>query len=72
MTAKETEPDLPVSVRESPAEAWSTAACRRVGALITEIAPEGMKRLSQNRNNAQLWMCLMVIVKSDTVKSYNT
>ena len=30
-----------------------------------EIAPEGMKRLSQSRNNAQLWMCLMVKVKSN-------
>ena len=34
-----------------------------------EIAPEGMKRLSQSRNNAQLWMCLMVKVKSDAVKN---
>ena len=32
-----------------------------------EIAPEGMKRLSQSRNNAQLWMCLMVKIKSDVV-----
>ena len=34
-----------------------------------EIAPEGMKRLSQSGNNAQLWMCLMVKVKSDAVKT---
>ena len=34
-----------------------------------EIAPQGMKRLSQSRNNAQLWMCLVVKVKSDAVKS---
>ena len=34
-----------------------------------EIAPEGMKRLSQSENSAQLWMCLMVEVKSDAVKS---
>ena len=25
-----------------------------------EIAPEGMKRLSQSGNNAQLWVCLEV------------
>ena len=25
-----------------------------------ENAPEGMKRLSQSGNNAQLWMCLVV------------
>ena len=28
-----------------------------------EIAPEGMKRLSQTGNDAQLWMCLVVKVK---------
>ena len=33
-----------------------------------EIAPEGMKRLSQSGNNAQLWMCLVVKVKSIAVK----
>ena len=32
------------------------------------IAPERMKWLSQSRNDAQLWMCLMVKVKSDAVK----
>ena len=30
-----------------------------------EIAPEIMKRLSQSRNYAQLWMCLVVKVKPD-------
>ena len=34
-----------------------------------EIAPERMKRLSQSRNNTQLWMCLVVKVKSDAVKN---
>ena len=33
-----------------------------------EIAPEGMKRLSQSGNNAQLWKCLVVQVNSDAVK----
>ena len=28
-----------------------------------EIAPEGMKRLSQSRNNVQLWMYLVVKVR---------
>ena len=32
-----------------------------------EVTPERMKRLSQSRNNAQLWMCLMVKIKSDVV-----
>ena len=34
-----------------------------------EIAPEGMKRLSQSGNHVQLWMCLVVKVKSDAVKN---
>ena len=34
-----------------------------------EIAPEGMKKLSQNRNNTQLWMCLVVKVKPDIIKN---
>ena len=33
-----------------------------------ELAPERMKRLGQSRNEAQLWMCLVVTVKSDSVK----
>ena len=33
-----------------------------------EIAPERMKQLGQSRNNAQLWMCLVVKVKSDAEK----
>ena len=36
------------------------------GQLI--IAPERMKQLGQNRNNAQLWMCLVVKVNYYTVK----
>ena len=32
-----------------------------------EIVQEGMKRLSQSGNNAQLWLCLVVKVKSDAV-----
>ena len=30
---------------------------------------EGMKKLSQSRSDIQLWMCLVVKVKSDTVKN---
>ena len=33
-----------------------------------EIAAKGMKRLSQSRSNTQLWMFLVVKVKSDAVK----
>ena len=34
-----------------------------------EIAPEGMKKLSQSRNNTQLWMCLVLKVKSNAVNN---
>ena len=34
-----------------------------------EIAPGRMKRLSQSRNNAQLFMCLVVKVKSNAVNN---
>ena len=34
-----------------------------------EIAPEIMERLSQSGNNAQMWRCLVVKVKSDAVKN---
>ena len=34
-----------------------------------EIAPERMKRLSQSGNDAHLWMCLVVKLKSDTLKN---
>ena len=34
-----------------------------------EIASERMKRLGQSGNNAQLYMCLVVKVKSDAIKS---
>ena len=34
-----------------------------------EIAPKGVKRLSQSKNNAQLWMSLVVEVKSDAYRN---
>ena len=34
-----------------------------------EIAPERMKRLGQSGNDAQLWMCVVMKVKSDAVKN---
>ena len=33
-----------------------------------EITPERRKRWSQSENNAQLWMWLMIEVKSNAVK----
>ena len=34
-----------------------------------EVAPEGMKRRRQSGNNAQLWMCRVVNVKSGCCKN---
>ena len=34
-----------------------------------EIVPERMKRLSQSRNDALWWMCLVVKVKSDAAEN---
>ena len=34
-----------------------------------EITPEKMKECSQNKNNAQLWMGLVIEARFDTVKS---
>ena len=34
-----------------------------------EIAPEGMKRLSQSGNNTQLWMQLVMEEKSEAVRN---
>ena len=34
-----------------------------------KIAPERLKRLNQSRNDAQLWMCLVVKVKFNAVKN---
>ena len=37
VTLQKTEPDFPESVQESPAEAWVTVACHRVGTLNTTV-----------------------------------
>jgi len=34
-----------------------------------EISPEGMNKLSQSGNNAEFWMCLVVKVKSNAVRT---
>ena len=48
-------------------------APRSVGAQYAtgkggELAPGGMKRLSQSRNSVQFWICLVVKVNSEAVK----
>jgi len=34
-----------------------------------DIAPQRMKRLGQSRNDAQLWMCVVMKVKCDAIKN---
>ena len=34
-----------------------------------ETAPKRMERLGQRRKDAELWMCLLVKVKSDAIKN---
>ena len=34
-----------------------------------EITPERMKGWSQSKNNTQLWMCLVIEARFDTVKN---
>ena len=50
---------------------WKVSALlgKSEGQLLT--APERKKKLGQSGNNAQLWMCLVVKVKPDAVKSNN-
>ena len=38
--------------------------------ISREITPERMKRWSQSKNNTQLWMGLVMEVKSNTVEQY--
>ena len=49
------------------AESVQYATTESRGQLL--IAPERMKRLEKSRNDAQLWMCLVVEVKSSAVKN---
>ena len=39
----------------------------RRGQLL--IVPEGMKQLGQSRNDTHFWICLVMKVKSDTIKN---
>ena len=34
-----------------------------------ELTPQRMKKLGQSRNDPQLWMCLVMKVKTDAVKN---
>ena len=58
-----------VTLEDEPARSKSVqyATGESRGQLL--IAPESMKRLGQSGNAVQLWMCLVVKAKSDTVKN---
>ena len=52
----------------SPGEKLSSMLLEKSGGQSL-IAPGRMKRLGQRTNDAQLWMCVMMKVKSDALKN---
>ena len=52
----------------SPGQKVSSILLGKNGGQLL-IAPERVKRLGQSRNSTQLWMCLVVNVKSSAVKN---
>ena len=64
MNRKKRQKDM--TMKEEPSD-WSVSNIQL--AKSGEIIPEGMKKLSQSRNEAQFWMCLVMKVKSDVVKN---
>ena len=53
---------------ENPGQEDSNMLIGKSGGQLL-IAPERMTWLDQRRTNAQLWMCLVVKVKSNAVKN---
>ena len=53
----------PTPPPETPGHSWAS-----LGQSL-EITPERMKRWSQSKNNTQVWMGLVVEVRSDAVKN---
>ena len=53
----------PTPPQETPGHSWAS-----LGQSL-EITPERMKRRSQSKNNTQVWMGLVVEVRSDAVKN---
>ena len=63
---------LQYSCLENPMNSMKRQNDRILNMLLEisgEITPERMKGWSQSKNNAQLWMCLMVKVNSEDVKN---
>ena len=52
----------------TPGQLVSNILLRKSGGQLL-IAPEKMKPLAQSGNDAKLWMCLVVKIKSDAVKN---
>ena len=53
---------------EPPGQTGSNMLLGKSGGQLL-ITPERKKWLGQSRNNAQLWMCLVMKVKSDAAKN---
>ena len=53
---------------EHPGWKVSNMLLRKSGGQLL-IAPEKMKPLAQSGNDAKLWMCLVVKIKSNAVKN---
>ena len=53
----------------STSPSWENEVTNMLLEKNREIPPERMKRLSQSRNDPQLWLCLVVRVKSNTGKN---
>ena len=53
---------------EPPGQKVSNMLLGKSGGQLL-IAPERMKQLRKSRNDTQLWVCLVVKVKSNTVKN---
>ena len=53
---------------EPPGQKVSNMLLGKSGGQLL-IAPERMKQLRKSRNDTQLWACLVVKVKSNTVKN---
>ena len=54
---------------DAPPPSWKVSSMLLERVKGNLIAPERMKRLIQSRNDAQLWICLIVKVKFSALKN---
>ena len=58
--------------KREDSERWTSQVCRcpiSPPEISGEITPERMKRQSQSKNSTQLWMWLVMQIRSDAIKS---